>query len=65
MVSSSREKVKYFNLILHSCSEGDRGGPGGPWPPNILAMPRLESSEKVVTRAYTLPRSLYFKMTRF
>ena len=37
------------------CSEGDRGGARGPWPPNILAMPRLESSGKVVT-------SLDFKM---
>ena len=42
MVSSSREKVKYFNLILHSCSEGDRGGARGAMAPQYFghASPR-------------------------
>ena len=38
------------------------GGPGGPWPPQYLALPRLESSEKATNLANTLPRSLDFKM---
>ena len=41
-------------LVLRAVREIE-GGPGGHGPRNILAMPRLESSGKVVTRAYTLP----------
>ena len=28
---------------LKLASEGVRGGPGGPWPPQYFALPRLES----------------------
>ena len=38
--------------------EGGRGGPGGPWPPQYLALPRLEIPGKVVTscQPLNLPR---------
>ena len=54
----SSDSIYYLFESVREIEEGHRGH----GPPNILAMPRLESSGKVVTRAYTLPRSLDFKM---
>ena len=45
-----------LSIIYVLSSEGVRGGPGGPWPPQYLALPRLESSEKAANLANTLPR---------
>ena len=46
-------------------SEGVRGGPGGPWPPQYLALPRLESSEKATTLANLASKPPFQNETRF
>ena len=41
------------------------GGPGGPWPPQYLALPRLESSEKATTLANLASKPPILNETRF
>ena len=41
------------------------GGPGGPWPPQYLALPRLESSEKATTLANLASKPTFQNETWF
>ena len=51
--------------LIKAGSEGGRGGARGPWPPQYLALPRLESSEKATTLANLASKPPFQNETRF